>query len=94
MLELRHMQRATLITRFEHLAFKLQHVVQLRACIMPLQNAVVFYSYGTACQWLASRDASRTNAKAPLKLWQVYVAGSFWLCPPIGPTPASSQELL
>lgn len=90
MLDLWHMQHAIVITIFEHLIHKLQHVVQLRACNMPMQNAVVFYSYGTACQWLASRDASRSNAKAPLKLWQVYVAGSFRLCPPIGPTPASS----
>ena len=40
-----------------------------------MQNAVVFYSYGVGCRWLASKDSSRTNAKEPLKLWQVYAAG-------------------
>lgn len=43
---------------------------------MSLQNAVVFYSYGTACEWLARQDTTRTSHKAPLKLWQVYVAGN------------------
>lgn len=43
---------------------------------MWLQNAVVFYSYGTACEWLARRDTTRTNPKAPLSLWQVYIAGA------------------
>ncbi|KAL3147862.1 hypothetical protein ABBQ32_002583 [Trebouxia sp. C0010 RCD-2024] len=42
-----------------------------------MQNAVVFYSYGVGCRWLASKDASRTSTKEPLKLWQVYAAGTF-----------------
>ncbi len=40
-----------------------------------MQNAVVFYSYGVGCRWLASKDSSRTSVKEPLKLWQVYIAG-------------------
>ncbi|KAL0056290.1 hypothetical protein WJX82_009573 [Trebouxia sp. C0006] len=42
-----------------------------------MQNAVVFYSYGVGCRWLASKDSTRTTSKEPLKLWQVYAAGTF-----------------
>ncbi|DBA73969.1 hypothetical protein WJX77_007513 [Trebouxia sp. C0004] len=42
-----------------------------------MQNAVVFYSYGVGCRWLASRDSKNTTSKEPLKLWQVYAAGTF-----------------
>lgn len=46
-----------------------------KQCCLLMQNAVVFYSYGVGCRWLASKDASRTSTKEPLKLWQVYAAG-------------------
>ena len=49
-------------------------------CMLFLQNAVVFYSYGVGCRWLASKDSTRAGTKEPLKLWQVYAAGMRAAC--------------
>ena len=47
----------------------------MSSAVSGVQNAVVFYSYGVGCRWLASKDSTRTTSKEPLKLWQVYAAG-------------------
>lgn len=52
-------------------------------CMLFLQNAVVFYSYGVGCRWLASKDSTRSSTKEPLKLWQVYAAGMHAACHPM-----------
>ena len=49
--------------------------INMSSALSCVQNAVVFYSYGVGCRWLASKDSTRTTSKEPLKLWQVYAAG-------------------